>query len=109
MRVIGIDHGLRRTGVAIGDTETRMALPFEVFEGLPDAQLAAALGQLIRREGVEGIVVGVPLNADGSVSAQSKLAERFISELLRVIGSGEGAVPLYRISEYLSTHEVEGK
>lgn len=86
-----------------------MALPFEVFEGLNDAALAEALGQLVRREAVEAIVVGVPLNADGTVSGQSRLTERFIVTLQQVVGAGPGCVPIHRISEYLSTHDSEGK
>jgi putative holliday junction resolvase len=106
MRVIGIDHGGRRTGVAIGDTETRLALPFEMFEGLGDGQLARAIGDLVRHEGVEAIVVGTPLNADGTPSAQSKIVERFIVTLQQTIGA---QMPLHRISEHLSTHDSEGK
>ena len=106
VRVIGIDHGGRRTGIALGETETRLALPFEMFEGLPDAQLAAAVGQLVRREGIDAVIVGLPLNADGTPSQQSKLVERFIVTLMQVIGT---EIPIYRFSEYLSTHDSEGK
>jgi putative Holliday junction resolvase len=109
MRLLGIDYGLRRTGIAIGDTESRLALPFEVFEGLPDKQLAQAIGQLVAREVISVIVVGLPLNADGSVSGQSRITERFILALEQVIGGGAGGVPIHRASEYLSTHDAEGK
>ena len=106
MRLLGIDYGLRRTGIAIGDTESRLALPFEVFEGLADAQLARAIGQLVGREGISAIIVGLPLNADGSVSGQSRITERFILALRKEIGGG---VPIHQASEYLSTHDAEGK
>jgi putative Holliday junction resolvase len=106
MRVIGIDHGGKRTGIALGDTETRLALPFEMFENLPDAQLAAAMGQLIRREAIDAVIVGLPLSADGTPSAQSKLVERFIVTLQQTIGT---QIPLHRVSEFLSTHDSEGK
>ncbi len=106
MRVIGIDYGTRRTGIAIGDTESRMALPFEMFEGLPDPGLAAAIQQLVRREVIGTIIIGVPLNADGSVSQQSKITERFVLTLQQTIGP---QIPLHRASEYLTTHDAEGK
>ncbi len=113
MRLLGIDYGLRRTGLALGDTESRLALPFEVFERLPDPQLAQAIGQLVRREGIDAIVIGLPLNADGSVSGQSKLTERFIVTLQQVVGAGGsgegGGPPIHRASEYLTTHDVEGR
>jgi putative Holliday junction resolvase len=106
MRLLGIDYGLRRTGIAIGETETRLALPFEMFEGLPDAQLAQAIGQLVRREQADAVVIGLPLHADGSVSQQSKLTERFIVTLMQAIGT---QIPVYRMSEYLTSHDSEGK
>jgi putative Holliday junction resolvase len=112
MRFLGIDYGLRRTGIAIGDAESRLALPFEIFEGLPDTQLAQAIGQLVRREAISAIVVGLPLNADGTVSGQSRITERFILALQQVIGAGDpaaGGIPIHRASEYLSTHDAEGK
>ena len=55
----------------MGDTESRMALPFEAYDGLTNAELVRAIGALARREGITEIVVGLPLNADGSVSGQS--------------------------------------
>jgi putative Holliday junction resolvase len=106
MRLLGIDYGLKRTGLAIGETETGLALPFEMFENLPDAQLARAIATLARREAVDAIVVGLPLNADGSVSQQSKLTERFILALQQAVGTG---VPLHRVSEHLTSHDSEGK
>ena len=106
MRILGIDYGNRRTGLAIGDTETRMALPFEMFEGLADVQLAAAIARLVKGEHIDVIVVGLPLHADGGVSQQSKLTERFIVTLQQAVGT---EIPLHRVSEYLSTHDTEGK
>lgn len=152
MRVLGIDYGLRRTGLAIAEVDERpphenpphenddvsrssnsssgddtpgnagpehpnnlasqphggggMALPFEMFEGLPDVQLAQAIADLVRREQVTQVVIGLPLNADGSVSQQSKLTERFILTLQQHVPP---TVPVERVSEFLSTHHAEGK
>src|SRR4051812_11609833 len=106
MRLLAIDHGTRRTGIAIGDTETRLALPFEMFEKLPDPQLARAIADLVRREQADAIVVGVPFNADGSVSAQSKIVERFILTLQQSLNP---PVPIHRVSEHLTTHHVESQ
>jgi putative holliday junction resolvase len=108
MRVIGIDYGLKRTGVAIGELGDSggMALPFEMFEGLTDEALASAVVKLVQREGVEYVVVGLPTHADGGVSAQTKLTERFIKSLEKQMPAG---VTVERVTEYLSTHEAEGK
>jgi len=104
MRVLGIDYGTRRTGVAIADDGLRMAMPFQMYEGLPDAQLAAALAQLVRLEGVDTLVVGYPFNMDGTVGPQAKLTERFIVALEQATG-----LPVARVDERLSSHDSEGK
>ncbi len=106
MRLIGIDYGLKRTGIAIGETETRLALPFEMFEGLPNPQLAQAIATLVRLEQVDTIIVGLPLFADGTISQQSKLTERFILTLIQAVGP---QIPLHRVNEHLTSHDSEGK
>ena len=109
MRLIGIDYGGRRTGIALGETETNLALPFEMFEGLTDAELARAVGQLVKREQVDAIVIGLPLHANGVPSQQSKLTERFILALQQTIGMGPGCPEIHRASEYLTSYGSEGK
>lgn len=109
MRLISIDFGTKRTGIALGESRTSdpgsgLALPFEMFENLTDAQLAQAIADLARREAVDQIVVGLPLNADGSVSQQTKRTEQFISVL-----QGKTVTPIVRYSEYLSSHDAESK
>ena len=106
MRAIGVDYGLKRTGIAIGDTESRMALPFEVYENLPDAQLTQAIADLIKREHIAVLVVGLPLNPNGTMSQQCKLTERFILALQQRVGGG---VAVHRVDETLSSHHAEGK
>ncbi|MGN6366840.1 MAG: Holliday junction resolvase RuvX [Phycisphaerae bacterium] len=109
MRLLAIDYGLKRTGIAIAETDSTgkgLALPFEMFENLPDPQLAQAIAQLVKREAIDTLVVGLPLHADGAISQQSKLTERFILTLQQTIGP---TPPIHRFSEYLSTHDSESK
>jgi putative Holliday junction resolvase len=78
-RLIGIDHGERRIGLAVADEETGMAFPrpgvragkgaLEVIRALADA------------EGTTRIVVGLPLNMDGSEGAQAAAARAFGARL----------------------------
>ncbi len=87
-----------------------MALPFEMFENLPDPQLAQAIADLVRREHITHIVIGLPLHADGGISNQSKITERFIVTLQQHIPQeGPEAVPITRFTEYLSSHDSESK
>jgi len=75
--VLGLDHGGRRIGVAAGDTETRMAFPRPalVRRNL-DADLAA-LRDLAVSEGAGLVVIGLPLNMDGSEGSQAAAARSF--------------------------------
>jgi putative Holliday junction resolvase len=110
MRAIGIDYGTKRTGIAIAEGDPRAggmtALPFEMFENLPDAQLADAIATLVRKEAVDTVVVGLPLMADGGVSPQTRLTERFILALRQRV---DPRVPIHRAGEFLSSHASEGK
>ena len=78
-RLIGVDHGTRRVGVAVGDSETGMAFPRPaVLAG--DGALDAIL-ELARDESAERVVVGLPLNMDGSEGRQAGLARAFGARL----------------------------
>jgi putative Holliday junction resolvase len=77
-RVIGVDHGLRRVGVAVGDDETGMAFPRAV---VPARDAAAFLGRLAAEEGTDQVVVGLPLNMDGTEGEQAAAARAFGREL----------------------------
>jgi len=103
-RILAIDYGTRRTGLAIADRETHLPAPLEVFEGLTDQQLVEKITALIAREGVSTVVCGMPLNMDDSVGPQAKKTQQFMALLeqhagLKVIG----------IDERLTTHDSESK
>ena len=78
-RVIGVDHGERRIGLAVGDDETGMAFP------RPPIRAGAAAPDAIRRvaaaEGTDRVVVGLPLNMDGSEGSQAASARAFGARL----------------------------
>jgi putative Holliday junction resolvase len=76
-RLIGIDHGSRRIGLAVGDTETGMAF---ARGALRTGSRAAALDQLVRlasAERAERFVLGLPLHADGTEGEQAARARDF--------------------------------
>jgi putative Holliday junction resolvase len=80
-RVIGVDHGRRRVGVAVGDEETGMAFPRDV---IPARDAAAALGRIAAEEGTKRVVLGLPLNMDGSEGPQAATARAFGRELTSI-------------------------
>lgn len=85
MRLIGLDHGSRRIGVAIGDTETRLAFARPAMQRTNERADVTAIGELARTDGAETIVLGLPLNMDGSEGPQAAAARGF-GEQLAAIG-----------------------
>jgi putative pre-16S rRNA nuclease len=82
MRIIGLDHGARRIGVAVGDTETGMAFARAALTRSSLDHDLARVGELCTDEGAERVVVGLPLNMDGSEGVQAAAARAF-GEMLR--------------------------
>jgi putative Holliday junction resolvase len=83
--MLGLDHGSRRIGVAIGDLETGMAFARAAIRRRSLDHDLALIGELCAAEGVERVVVGLPLHADGSEGEQAAAARDF-GERLAAIG-----------------------
>jgi len=75
--IIGLDHGSRRIGVAVGDTVTGMAFARPAIHRRSLAVDLHEVEQLAWAEGAELIVVGLPLNMDGSEGDQAAAARSF--------------------------------
>jgi putative Holliday junction resolvase len=76
-RLLGIDHGSRRIGVAVADRETRLAFERPALAARSLAADAAAVSDLARSEGADLVVIGLPLAPDGGEGDQARLARRF--------------------------------
>ncbi|HJP72388.1 MAG TPA: Holliday junction resolvase RuvX [Candidatus Limnocylindria bacterium] len=85
MRLIGLDHGAKRIGVAVGDTETGMAFARPAIKRRNLDHDLALVGELCTTEGATTIVIGLPLLLDGTEGAQAALAREF-GERLAAIG-----------------------
>jgi len=101
MRVIGLDHGAKRIGVAAGDTETGMAFAHRAIKRSSLDHDVARVVELCADEGAELVVVGLPLNLDGSEGPQAAVVRAF-GEALR----GAGLAILYE-DERLTSWEAE--
>ncbi len=100
MRVIGVDHGTRRIGLAIGDTETGMAFTRPALRAHGAEQDAGELARLAGVEQATRVIVGLPLNMDGSEGSQAALARDF-GQLLRAAG-----LEVIYVDERLSSWEA---
>ena len=82
MKVLALDYGSARTGVAVSDPTGTVARPLGVVERAASEAGIARLVELVREEEVERIVVGLPITLRGEHGAQAEETERFV-ELLR--------------------------
>lgn len=101
-RVMAIDYGARRIGLAISDPGGRMALPFGTVLRADDRSAARRLAAIARREGVGVLVVGMPRRLDGSLGGAAERVERFAARLAKLTG-----LPVEPVDEALTSVEAE--
>jgi putative Holliday junction resolvase len=102
MRTLAIDLGTRRVGLALSDEGGRFATPLEVLQITSPQQAIAQIMPMIRKEGVERIVVGLPLNMDDTVGPAARSTIGWARELLLKCN-----VKLVFVDERLSSFEAE--
>jgi len=102
MRFLAIDYGDKRTGFAICDADETIATPFTVVKGR--ARLVEKIIGIIESEDIGAVVLGLPLNADGSEGPQANRVRHFGAQLVERIGR-----PLYFQDERLSSFSAEQK
>lgn len=102
MRYLAIDYGTRRTGLALCDASEIISTPLTTIYG--QNQLIEKIAELVEAENVEAIVLGLPLNMDGSESAQTKLVRKFAEQL-----EGGLNVQVHLQDERLSSFSAEQK
>ena len=98
MKVLAVDYGSARTGIAVSDPTGTVARPLAVVERAATEEGLARLLALARDEAVERIVVGLPLTLRGERGAQAGETERFL-ETLR----GATDVPIESFDERFTT------
>jgi putative Holliday junction resolvase len=77
MRYLAVDLGGKRTGLAVGDDLTRIASPVDVLEIPPGPRLVEAILRAIAEHGPDALVIGLPLNMDGSEGEAAKQVRAF--------------------------------
>ena len=90
MKILGIDYGDKRTGVAISDNNLILASNYTTIESGHAPKVCEQILEIIKKEGVEKLVLGLPLNMDGSEGPRAEktrvfaamLAENFEGEII---------------------------
>jgi len=101
MRILALDHGTKRIGVAISDELKMIAQPLEFINAEPFADFLARLKHLIREKEVELILVGLPRNMDGSYGPAALKVQEFVAVLKDAV-----AVPIKTWDERLTSAQA---
>lgn len=101
MNTLGIDWGEKRIGLAFAD-ELGIALPLPAAVAASKKERMQQIESVIEQRRVQRLVVGYPLNMDGSVGFKAKEVDVFIEELEKRFN-----LPVHRVDERLSSHSVE--
>ena len=99
-RILGIDFGERRIGLALSDPLGKMAWPFLTFDTKEDGDSFQRIEQLVEKENVGEIVLGMPRNMDGSIGKKGKEVLEFSKKL-----SSRIKIPITFWDERLTTVE----
>jgi putative Holliday junction resolvase len=105
VRILGLDVGERRIGVAAADSEMRVALPVGVVERTEPAADAAAIARLMEEQKAEALVLGLPISLNGSLGPQAQSVRAFGDQLAARLGPSGGRVEYW--DERLSTVEAQ--
>jgi putative Holliday junction resolvase len=102
VKVVALDFGSARTGVAVSDPTGTIARPLTVVERAASEAGLERLAQLIRDEGAERVVVGLPLTLRGERGAQARETDAFVEALRAAVG-----VPVESYDERFTTGLAE--
>ncbi len=102
MRILSLDVGERRTGVAMSDDSMSMAFPLITITGKARDAVIERVLALAAEHGVSEIVVGMPVSLSGVKGFQAERVMRFIEAL-----AGHTSIPVVTVDERFSSSEAE--
>ena len=101
-RIMALDVGGRRIGVALSDTTRVLAVPLTTLRAEPRQRAIGEIVELVARHEVAEVVVGLPLTLRGEIGPQAKLIQAFAEELQAAL-----VVPVHLFDERLTTVAAE--
>ena len=101
MRILALDHGTKRIGVAVSDETRTIAQPLEYIPAVPFADFLARLRQLIHEKEIDLILVGLPRNMDGSYGPAAEKVQTFVAALKDAV-----VVPVETLDERLTSAQA---
>jgi putative Holliday junction resolvase len=103
VKVLALDYGAARTGVAVSDATGTIARPLEVVERAASPAGLRRIAELVREQGAERVVVGLPLTLRGARGEQARETEEFVRALRAAL-----AVPVETYDERFTTALAAG-
>ncbi len=100
MRILGVDIGEKRIGVALADDRAMVAIPLATVPADPDP--LEAIVRLVKEQGADVLVVGLPLSMSGALGPQAQKVMALVEEL-----AGRLPIPVEMWDERLSTVEAQ--
>jgi len=102
-KVLGVDYGAVRVGLAVSDPERKFSFPLEVRQRRGRDEDAAFFRALVEREEIGSVVVGLPVHLDGRESRESAQARAYGAWLAQVTG-----LPVSHYDERFTSVQAEG-
>lgn len=104
----GLDVGKKTIGIAISSPEQSFAIPLQTLKRVKFSKDVQSLLNLLKEHDVQGVIIGLPLNDDGSENRTSQSIKDFALEFRRTLNEeGQNQIPLAFQNEFLSTKTVE--
>ena len=104
MRVLGIDFGLSRIGLAISDSDAEMAFPLKTIFKKTREQAFEEIRAVVTQRGVKAIALGHPLDMEGKRTLSTRQAENFRQELENRL-----QIPVHLVDEICTSAQAEAK
>jgi len=101
MRILAIDHGTKRMGIALSDELGMIAQPLEFIPAEPFAKFLDRLKEILSEKQVELVLVGMPRNMDGSYGPAALKVQQFVAVLKDAI-----AIPIQTLDERLTSAQA---
>jgi putative holliday junction resolvase len=102
MRILALDHGTKRIGIALSDELKMIAQPMEFVLTEPFTDFVKRLKEIIREKEVELILIGMPRNMDGSYGPAALKVQQFIAVLKDLV-----AIPIKTWDERLTSAQAQ--
>ncbi|NRB11039.1 MAG: Holliday junction resolvase RuvX [Rickettsiaceae bacterium] len=100
--IIAIDYGIKKLGIAISSPDHKIAMPFKMITATNKKEQIATVLSLLKEKQICGIIVGLPVNIDGSHSEQTEITLKFARQL-----AGQTNIPIFMQDERLTTKAAD--